>query len=306
MSGDAECRVDPPEPTEASDHQEMTGPAGQTPHLELAGFAGPLEQMLVLARAQKCDLAKLSLHDFIEQLTGALRQEVPIHQKAEWVGMASWVVLLRSRLLLPISPTAQTNAEAQAQTLRTKIDSLVALQQMQALATWLNTRPQLGQDVFAHANPELCAAEPPSALTKTHHQPDIIEFLWATIALLDDAPPVERRPVYRPLPLDLHKVSEARERIFRLVVEAMQTKRLQDLVPPPTGLDPSDAKSVRRHKSGWTCTFVATLEMAKQGEITLAQKNLFDTIAVSKAGLALSPQEGDAVVNRTLATALLL
>lgn len=290
MSADGERSVTPPcwktwDPTEAPDHKAITETAGQTPHLELAGFAGPLEQLLVLARAQKCDLAKLSLRDFIEQLTGALRREAPIHQKAEWVGMASWVVLLRSRLLLPTSPTTQTNAEAQAQTLQA---GLVALQQMQALATWLNTRPQLGQDVFAHANPELCAPEPLGAPTKIHHQPDIIEFLWATIALLDDAPPVERRPVYRPLPLDLHTVSEARKRIFCLVVEAMQTKHLQDLVPPPTGLDPSDAKSMRRHKSGWTSTLVATLEMAKQGEITLAQKNLFDTIAVSKAGLALS------------------
>jgi chromatin segregation and condensation protein Rec8/ScpA/Scc1 (kleisin family) len=34
---------------------------------------------------------------------------------------------------------------------------------------------------------------------------------------------------------------------------------------------------------------VAALEMAKQGEIILAQKNPFDTIAVSKTELALSP-----------------
>jgi segregation and condensation protein A len=281
MSGNAERSGDPRPPTEAPEHQEITGPASQTPHLELAGFAGPLEQMLVLARAQKLDLAKLSLRDFIEQLTGALLRDAPINQKAEWVGMASWVVLLRSRLLLPITPAAQTNAEAEAKTLQA---GLVGLQEMQALATWLNARPQLGQDVFTRG-----ATETPGALTQTDHQLDVIEFLWATIELLDDAAAVDMDPVYRPFHVDLHKVSEARERIFRLVVEAVQTKLLQDLVPRSTGLDRSDAKSVRRHKSGWTSTFVAALEMAKQGEIILAQKNPFDMIAVSKTEFALSP-----------------
>jgi len=64
----------------------VNGSAEKSPHLELEGFSGRLEQMLFLARAQKLDLAKLSLQEFVEQLMGALRREVPINQKAEWVG----------------------------------------------------------------------------------------------------------------------------------------------------------------------------------------------------------------------------
>jgi segregation and condensation protein A len=103
------------------------GSAGKSPHLELEGFSGPLQQLLLLVRAQKLDLAKMSLRDFVEQLTGALRREASINQKAEWVGMATWVVLLRSRLLIPVSPVAQQDAKAEAQTLQAR---LVALQEM--------------------------------------------------------------------------------------------------------------------------------------------------------------------------------
>ncbi len=46
---------------------------------------------------------------------------------------------------------------------------------------------------------------------------------------------------------------------------------------------------MQRYKSGWTTTFTAALEMAKQGEVALAQKTLFEPIAVTKAELALSP-----------------
>jgi chromatin segregation and condensation protein Rec8/ScpA/Scc1 (kleisin family) len=46
---------------------------------------------------------------------------------------------------------------------------------------------------------------------------------------------------------------------------------------------------VLKYKSGWTTTFVAALEMAKQGDVVLSQNGLFEPIALSKAELALSP-----------------
>ena len=283
MPGDTDLLDEPGHVLDGREGQGegVDGSAGKSPRLELEGFSGRLEQMLFLARAQKLDLAKLSLRDFVEQLTGALRREAPINQKAEWVGMATWVVLLRSRLLIPVSPAAQQNAEVEAQTLQAR---LVALQEMQALAAWLSARPQLGQDVFARGAPEMLGA-----LSETDHQLDVIEFLWAAIELLDDADDADTEALYRPFYLDIYKVSEARERIFRRVVEAAERQDLHDLVPAASGFDPADAKAVQRYKSGWTTTFSAALEMAKQGEVALVQKGSFEPIAVAKAEAALSP-----------------
>ncbi len=258
--------------------EAVDGSAGKGLHLALEGFSGPLEKLLFLVRAQKLDLAKLSLRDFVEQLTDALRREASINQKADWVGMATWVVLLRSRLLIPVSPVAQQDAKAEAQTLQAR---LVALQEMQALAAWLSARPQLGQDVFARGAPEMLGA-----FDQTDHQLDVIEFLWATIELLDDADDADTSDLYRPFHVDIHKVSEARERILRRVVEAAERQLLQDLVPTASSLDPANAKSVLKYKSGWTTTFIAALEMAKQGDVVLSQKGLFEPIALSKAELA--------------------
>ncbi len=92
--------------------------------------------------------------------------------------MATWIVLLRSRLLIPVGPSALLNAEAEAETLQAR---LLALQEMQSLAAWLSARPQLGQDVFARGVPEMLGA-----LAETDHQVDVIEFLRATVELLDD------------------------------------------------------------------------------------------------------------------------
>jgi len=280
MLGDTDLLDEPGHALDGKEGQgeRVNGSAGKSPHLELEGFSGPLEQMLFLARAQKLDLAKLSLRDFLEQLTGALRREAPINEKAEWVGIATWVVLLRSRLLIPVGPSAQLNAEAEAETLQAR---LLALQEMQSLAAWLSARPQLGQEVFARGAPEMLGA-----LAETDHQLDVIEFLWATIELLDDGDDPCTEALYRPFYLDIHKVSDARGRILQRVVQAAERQLLQDLVPAALGLDPANPKAVQKYKSGWTTTFTAALEMAKQGEVALAQESLFEPIEVTKAELS--------------------
>jgi segregation and condensation protein A len=124
-----------------------------SPSLTLDGFAGPLDHLLALARAQKIDLAGLSLTTLLDQLTAALRQapaSVPLGQKGDWVVMAAWLVQLRARLLLPADPAAQQDAATEVGQLR---DRLVALRETQALAGWLERRPQLGRDVFARSHP---------------------------------------------------------------------------------------------------------------------------------------------------------
>jgi segregation and condensation protein A len=55
-------------------------------------------------------------------------------------------VQLRARLLLPTDAPAGQEAAAEADLFRGR---LVALDDIQALAGWLERRPQLGHDVFA-------------------------------------------------------------------------------------------------------------------------------------------------------------
>jgi hypothetical protein len=169
--------------------------AGQgTPRLALDGFEGPLERLLALARAQQVDLGRLSLTALLAQLEAAMRQApatLPLGQKGDWVVMAAWLLQLRSRLLLPADTSAQQDAAVEADQLRGR---LVELQAMQALAAWLERRPRLGHDVFARGRPEIfgVSVEPIPDL-------DLIEFLWASLALFDDDEAVPDIPtVYRP------------------------------------------------------------------------------------------------------------
>ena len=74
-----------------ADHRN--GRAGEgTPVLDLDGYNGPLDQLLVLARAHAIDLTRLPLLALIDQLASVLHDAppaTPLGQKGDWVVMAS-------------------------------------------------------------------------------------------------------------------------------------------------------------------------------------------------------------------------
>jgi segregation and condensation protein A len=249
---------------------------GGTPRLTLDGFNGPLDHLLTLARAQKIDLSEISLTTLIEQLAAALRQasgKIPLGQKGDWVVMAAWLLQLRSLLLLPADAPARRDAAVEADQLRAR---LLSLQAMRTLAGWLEQRPQLGRDVFGRGRPEVfgvsIAGAPP---------PDVIAFLWASLALFDDGPVPDTTDLYRPRPLNLHDVAEARQRIRRRLAEMPAGGRFEQFlpdVPEPTGDEPGQAL---RRRSAWSSTFAASLELARLGDVALAQEGAWTPIEVT-------------------------
>jgi segregation and condensation protein A len=250
---------------------------GASPVLTLDGFSGPLDHLLTLARAQKIDLARISLTTLVEQLAAALRhasEKTPLGQKADWVVMAAWLVQLRARLLLPADAPVQQEAAAEVEQLRTRLG---ALQAMRALAGWLEQRPQLGHDVFARGRPEIfgVSVEASQAL-------DVVEFLWASLALFDDAGVAETTTVYRPVRPALHTATQARKRILQRLEDAPDGARLDQLLPDEPAVPEAEPPSAVRQRSAWSSTFIASLELARQGEVVLGQEQDFQPIHVAR------------------------
>ena len=239
-----------------------------------------MDHLLTLARGQKIDLADISFAALVDQLTAALRQApaaTPLSQKSDWVVMAAWLVQLRARLLLPADAPAQQDAVAEADAF---CGQLVALEHMQALAAWLVRRPQLGHQVFARGRPEISG---PSI--ETNQAIDVVEFLWATLALFDDDPAgPNTATVYRPTYLDLFAVADARDRILRRLAETPGKASLEQLLPATSDhAEPHEPRRALRRRSAWSSTLVASLELAKRGDVALAQGEDFQTILVARA-----------------------
>ncbi|MGA7324944.1 MAG: ScpA family protein [Rhodomicrobium sp.] len=123
--------------------------------LELDGFEGPLDLLLVLARSQKVDLTKLSILRLAEQYleyieaARALRLEVA----ADYLVMAAWLAYLKSKLLLPEQeqPDDGPSGQELAAQLAFRLKRLEAMRE--ALSRFMG-RKRLGLDFFARGMPE--------------------------------------------------------------------------------------------------------------------------------------------------------
>src|ERR1700723_1251599 len=93
--------------------------------LHLEGFEGPLDLLLELARAQKVDLAKISILALVEQFLAVIEgaRRVRLELAADWLVMAAWLTWLKSRLLGPAAGEDE-DAEIAAETLAARLLSL--------------------------------------------------------------------------------------------------------------------------------------------------------------------------------------
>jgi segregation and condensation protein A len=122
--------------------------------VDVEGFEGPLDLLLVLARQQKVDLAKISILALADQYLIFIEaaRKLRLELAADYLVMAAWLAYLKSRLLLPeAAPGEGPSAEDMAMALAQRLRRLEAIREF---ATRLMERPQLNRDVFARGLPE--------------------------------------------------------------------------------------------------------------------------------------------------------
>src|SRR6202043_573880 len=71
--------------------------------VDVEGFEGPLDLLLILARQQKVDLAKISILALANQYLAFIEaaRQLRMELAADYLVMAAWLAYLKSRLLLP-------------------------------------------------------------------------------------------------------------------------------------------------------------------------------------------------------------
>jgi hypothetical protein len=108
--------------------------------LTLDGWEGPLDLLLNLARAQKVDLAQISILQLVEQYLTYLGQAraLKLEIAADYLVMAAWLAYLKSCLLLPKDPEQDPSPEEIALRLQTRLQQLDAMRETGAAS---RTRP---------------------------------------------------------------------------------------------------------------------------------------------------------------------
>ena len=232
--------------------------------LRLEGFEGPLDLLLDLARAQKVDLARISILALVEQYLAVIEsaRAVRLELAADWLVMAAWLAWLKSRLLLPAGSDDAEEAEEAAEVLAAR---LLDLQRMRQAAQWLGARPVLGQDVFPRGAPEDFVEQDRSRLAL-----DMPGLLRAYLSALRRAAGTRQ---YRPRPLTLWTVQEALTRLGHLLGRLPDWASLEQFLP-------EGIAGGTERRAALASTLLAGLEMARGGALRLRQEAAFGPILV--------------------------
>ena len=228
--------------------------------VDVDGFEGPLDLLLMLSRTQKVDLRRISVQQLAEQYLTFVNdaRALRIELAADYLVMAAWLAYLKSRLLLPPDPTDEgPSAEDMAAHLAWQLERLQAMREAAAI---LMARDRLGRDFFARGAPESVAQ-----LRILRHTATLLDLMQAYAR-------IRTRDEFRPYAFDRQDVftmEQALDRLRGLLGYAGDWVTLMDFLPDDWKGDP-----VRR-RSATAAHFAASLELAKQGVVTLSQSDTF-------------------------------
>lgn len=237
--------------------------------VDLDGFEGPIDVLLTLARDQKVDLTKISILQLADQYLAfvARARSVRLELAADYLVMAAWLAYLKSRLLLPEpegedeQPTGQEMAAALAFQLR-------RLEAMQEAGARLMARSLLGRDVFARGAPE-----PVEVITHATFETKLYDLLAAYGSIRARS---EGHRALEIAPMELYSVELALERLRE------QLGRMPDWISLASFLPPGLKDSLVM-RSAIASTFVATLELVREGKLSLRQSGPYAQIFVRNA-----------------------
>jgi segregation and condensation protein A len=234
--------------------------------VDVAGFEGPLDLLLALARQQKVDLSKISILALADQYLVFVEEarKLRLELAADYLVMAAWLAYLKSRLLLPeAAPGEGPSAEDMAMALANRLRRLEAIREF---ATRLMERPQLNRDVFARGAPE------PIAEIKRP------EFTATLYDLLSAYAQQRQRTVLSRVRFKQRTVwslAEARATLERLIGQSADWSRLDSFLIQYV-VEPAFAATV------FASSFASALEMVREGSAEIHQKESFSPIYMRK------------------------
>ena len=244
---------------------ELINPKIDVLSLSLDGFEGPIDLLLSLARDHKIDLTKLSIlklaEQYLEFLDHAIKKNIDI--AAEYLVMGAWLAFLKSKLLLPDDKIENSyTAEEMSELLEFQIKRLEGIQKVSKL---LFKKHQLGTHFFKRGDPQFFNNN-----NKVHYELSLYDLIktYGKIVTKDNNKSITVAET------KFYSVEDAINRLKSFVKTSNGWINLLEFIP-------KNIKDKLEIKSALASHFVASLELVKEGDISLRQDNFNDKILIS-------------------------
>ena len=235
-------------------------------NVDLNNYQGSLEVLLDLAKAQKVNLEDISITILADQFHNYITNEKNLNLEiaSEYLLMATWLTYLKSKLLLPGNPEEEFKVLEVAEKLKLQLKKLELIR---LLSDQMLKRKRLGREIRLRG-----IRGNIKSIYSTEYKLNLYELLkaYSGIIMTKDFQTmnIPRLPVFT--------TEEGIKRIREFFGKLIDWKNINDLIPQ------TFKEGVKYKKTGKAGIFAGSLELVKEGNLTIKQENLFDDIYVKE------------------------
>ena len=235
-------------------------------NVNLNNYKGPLDILLDLAKAQKVDLEEISITLLADQFHDYIINEknLNLESASEYLLMATWLTYLKSKLLLPGNPEEEFKLLEVAEKLKLQLKKLELIR---LLSDQMLRRKRLGREIRLRGIKGSIRS-----IYSAEYKLNLYDLLkaYSGIVMTKDFQKmnIPRLPVFT--------TEEGIKRIKEFFGKLLDWKNIDDLIPQSFM---SDTKYKKTGKAG---IFAGSLELVKEGNLTIKQENLFEDIYVKE------------------------
>ncbi len=234
--------------------------------VNLSNYSGPLNVLLDLAKSQKVNLENISVTKLADQFHEYISKfkNINLELASEYLLMASWLTYLKSKLLLPETEEEEFKALEVAEKLKLQLKKLELIR---LLSDQMLKRKRLGREIRSRGMKGNIRS-----IYSTEYNLSLFELLksYSTIIMTKDFQKmnIPKLPVFT--------AEDGIKTIREFFGKLIDWKKLDDLIPKNFK---NGSKYKRTGKAG---IFAGSLELVKEGNLTMKQDKLFDDIYVKE------------------------
>ena len=237
--------------------------------INIDNYSGPLEVLLDLAKAQKVDLAQISIallaDQFIEFINST--KEINLDVASEYLLMATWLTYLKSKLLLPEDDEEDFKAVEIAEKLKLQLKKLELIR---LLSDQLLKKKRLGVDIHTRGMKGGIRTSINSNYSVTLYEllKSYSNHIMKKNFLSINIP---KLPVFT--------TEQGIDILNKNISKLKDWKNLYELIPSKF----KETQNLKR--TGISGIFAASLELTREGNISIMQKKSFDKLLIKEKKL---------------------
>ena len=233
--------------------------------IDIPNYNGPLEVLLDLAKTQKVDLAEISITKLADQFLDFIKknENLNLETASEYLLMATWLAYLKSKLLLPELDDDEFKATEVAEKLKLQLKKLELIR---ILSDQMLQKKRLGVHIFARGM---------KGGIRSINTPVYDVSLYE---LLKTYSSIQMQKTFQNISIPKLPVFTTEEGIKQIrsnLDKIVEWKNIVELIPKFY----SDNKMERTGIAG---IFAASLELTKEGIISISQKKIFEKLLIKK------------------------